>query len=490
MLRACDARGQPVPLTHLPRLPRLLLEVPAPAEPDGAPWLFAGAMDRNLARDLMRLPLTAASQERVVPTRRAHSGHDLSLVPQATLRAGAHYTLALPLSALSEAQAQQNERQPWSVDLHVDDSPAAGAAVRGSFPAPGAAGVSPGLAWAALSFDGEVYGASDGIWLEDTAGFALPGVTQPMACEALDTTAVSCMRWLPRQALARATSYTLRSGQALRDAHGAELEALRIDFTTAAESGTLLPTWQRGVCAVDEQTLDEGCARVLDDRIELRLFPSSNVRVRVELGGKPQLALPRSEGVHIALTGLAPDSEQRVSLSALDAEERETRRELTLRTAATLPTLSISEVYADPAGEEPAQEFVELWNYGARGLPLAGLYLGDSARELGQLIESEAHLAPGARALLVSDAFSAASALDVPPRAGSVLVRVGKTLTPGGLSNRGQALYLRDAAGHRLSATPDRPAPQAGLCLSRIDLDPRAQDPEDFRSGEACTPGD
>ena len=488
-LRACDARGQPASLTNLPRQPTLLLELPATTAPEGPPWLFVGAMDASLARDLARLPLTAASQARLVTTRRALSGHDLALMPESTLHPGADYTLALPLSALSQAQAQLNQHTPWSAALHVDDSSAAGAAVRGSYPAPGAAHVSPRLSWVALSFDGEVYGNDEAIWMEDAAGFAVPGAVESIACDQLDTAAISCRRWLPDTALAAETSYTLRSGGALRDAHGAEVEALQAVFTTAAADEAAMPPWQPGMCAVDEQPLEQGCARVLDDRIALRLFPSPSTRVAVSLDEQHFSMLPQRDGVRLQLTGLSPDAEQALAISGFDAEEHELRREVRLRTAAALPTLAISEVYADPAGREPDQEFVELWNFGPHALPLSGLYLGDSLRERGQPIESNASLAPGARALLVSDAFSEASALDTPPLSGSVLVRMGKALTPSGLSNRGEALYLRDAVGHRLSSAPERPAPQAGQCLSRIGLDPRADEPPNFRLDDVCTPG-
>lgn len=473
---------------NLPRQPRLLLERPASADAQAAPWLFAGAMDPALERDLTRLPLTAASQERVVPTRRMRVGRDLVLAPQAALRAGTSYTLALPLSALSDAQAQLNQHKPWSAALQVDASSQAGAAVRGSFPLAGAARVTPRLSWLALSFDGDVFGSADGIWLEDDAGYAVSGISESAACDALDSAAVSCIRWRPDAALGSEVSYNLRTGQALRDAHGAQLDELQIAFTTAADGEVTEPPWQRAPCAIDEQTLAEGCARVLDDRIALRLFSSPSTRVQVALATRRWTALPQREGVVIELDGLTPDSDQALIISAFDLEARERRSERVLRTAAALPTLAISEVYADPAGREPDQEFVELWNYGARAQPLSGLFLGDASAQ-GQAIESDASLAPDARALLVSDTFSTDSALDAPPRAGTLLVRMGKALTPSGLSNRGEALFLRDAAGHRLSRAPDHPAPQPGQCLQRVGADPHDDDPESFRGAQTCTPG-
>ena len=71
-------------------------------------------------------------------------------------------------------------------------------------------------------------------------------------------------------------------------------------------------------------------------------------------------------------------------------------------------------------------------------------------------------------------------------------MRVGTSLASGGLRNSGEALYLRDAAGHRLSAAPAKPAPQPGVCvLRRDDADPRSGEPSAFERDPAgsCTPG-
>jgi len=484
LLRACDARGQPTPLTSLPRQPLLQLEIEGLTDPDGAPWLFAGAMDEALLRDLARLPLTAASQERLVPLRRARSGRDLLLTPLSPLRAAASYSLALPASATQVDEA-------WSAALRVADSAQAGAALRGSFPAPGAVAVSRQLAWAALSFDGEVSGFEDGIWLEDAAGFAVAGRSEAVACEALDTAAVSCIRFTPDAPLSAGARYALRSGRALQDAHGAELPELYSELGTAVAAEPAGALWQPASCALDEQALAEGCALVLDDRIALQLFPAPSTRVLIALGAQRTAALPAAAGVSIELTGLTPDTEHTLMLAAIDVAQREHVRQLGLRTAPALRTLSISEVYADPSGKEPDQEFVELWNFGNEAVPLGNLYLSDSSDSRGMHIASDASLGPGARALLVSAGYAADSGLDVAPRAGSLLVRVGKALTSGGLSNRGEPLYLRDAGGQRLSAAPGRPAPRAGQCLTRVGSDPRTGEPGsfDYVGAGTCTPG-
>jgi hypothetical protein len=67
---------------------------------------------------------------------------------------------------------------------------------------------------------------------------------------------------------------------------------------------------------------------------------------------------------------------------------------------------------------------------------------------------------------------------------------VGKALAAGGLRNSGEALYLRDAEGRRISAAPGLP-PRTGRCLVRIAADMRTDEEAAFEHSEeaGCTPG-
>jgi len=154
--------------------------------------------------------------------------------------------------------------------------------------------------------------------------------------------------------------------------------------------------------------------------------------------------------------------------------------------------LSIAEVRADPLGPEPAQELVELLNYGTVPIALDGLSLGDRLDAVAPPISTTALLGPSARALLVADAFDGHEPSELQPPAGALLVRVGTSLASGGLRNSGEALYLRDPAGHRLSASPAHPSPRPGVCIVRSDdADMRSGAPSAFvrDPDDSCTPG-
>jgi hypothetical protein len=188
---------------------------------------------------------------------------------------------------------------------------------------------------------------------------------------------------------------------------------------------------------------------------------------------------------------LRPDHDYVLRLERIDAIGGSDAHTHMLHTQPALATLSISEVRADPEGREPDQEYVELLNYGARPQSLRGIALADAPDDAGMTLAQDALLAPGARALLVADTFTTDSALDVPPAVGTQLLRLGKTLTRGGLSNAGEALYLRDADGHRLSASPASPLPRPGLCTVRSSDDPRtgAEGSFVYDPNGGCTPG-
>jgi hypothetical protein len=105
-----------------------------------------------------------------------------------------------------------------------------------------------------------------------------------------------------------------------------------------------------------------------------------------------------------------------------------------------LPPLAITEVLANPAGPEPAQEFVELRNLGTEVVSLLGLRVEDSK---GGDALPDADLPPGAYALVVPSGYDPQSPQDVPPRSGTVLVRVDARIGSDGLSNGGELVRLR-----------------------------------------------
>jgi hypothetical protein len=112
---------------------------------------------------------------------------------------------------------------------------------------------------------------------------------------------------------------------------------------------------------------------------------------------------------------------------------------LALQTPASVPPIVITEVLANAVGAEPAQEYVELRNLGDAPLSLEGLSLGDSRGA--DALPAEV-LGAGAYALVVTSAYEAQGGMDVPPRAGTLLLRIDARLGTDGLSNSGEVVRL------------------------------------------------
>jgi hypothetical protein len=429
-----------------------------------------------LLDDLEKLPLSAAQLSRSVAIRHRWDSSRLEIEPIAALLPGAEYTLALPRKAAASAL------QPLAAALRVDNSPLAGAAVLATFPPAEAGSVPVDMAFALISFDGVVAGSEQGVWLEDERGFAHPAQVEEAACERYDTAAVSCVRVLPQRPLEPGARYALRSGSALKDGHGAALTELRAAFSTQRAAQEEPLAWQSAACAMDEQALPIGCALISDQHVELQLFQNPAVRVLAELDKRRIALLSAAASSPLQFGELVPDRTYTLILESIDASLHAEQISWPLRTAPPLPTLAISEVGADPNGSEPAQEYVELWNFGSAVQSLAGLHLSDDAKALGSPLPEQASVAPGAHALLVNDDFDPLDTRDQTPAPGSAIVRIGKSLTKAGLRNSGERLYLRTTEGYRVSTAPAQPAPREGQCLTRTDRQ------EDWKLSD-CSPG-
>ncbi len=127
------------------------------------------------------------------------------------------------------------------------------------------------------------------------------------------------------------------------------------------------------------------------------------------------------------------------------------------------PHVILNEVLANPLGPEPQQEWVELYNDGSLPVDLDGYLLADLG---GETLLPAALLAPGAFALIVNEGFVEDDGHDVAPFAGTLILRVPK-LGQAGLTNAGEPLSLRDAAGAVVSRFPAGPKTKAGMSLSR-----------------------
>lgn len=490
-LSAHDARGRRIPLDAVARRPEFLLFSARSLEPVEL-ILLVGEPDPELLEDLAALPLRAAHDRRVIPSVASQTRSMLRLAPNVALAPDAPYTLALPGSARVQNGAALGDRGPAFVAaLRTSSSATAGAAWVATLPGAGSTAVPPNLAAAYVALDGEVDGIEAGIWLEAPGGAAVPAAARVVDCAELDTRATTCVRLDLGGTLQPSARYSLRSGHALHDLHGAVVEPLYASFETGGAADLQPPAFEPLPCLADEREAAFGCLLTGDAWIEIRVRADESVRVALRSWERPAgtgtlraAQLTAAGDARLRVGGLKLGAPFELALLAIDLAGNSTEAQIESATVPALATLSIAEVLADPEGPDRAQEYVEIENFGGAEVPVQDIRLADANDATPAVIASEVELLPGARALLVTDDFDPTAGA-IPP--GTRLIRVGSSLTAGGLANAGEQLFLRDGDRHRLSAAPMRPA-VSGRCLQRLPSDPRSGTPEDFADG-ACSPG-
>lgn len=493
-LRATDWSGEPADAGDLPRRPRLTLLNGAGFAPIAdAILLLHGSADPEVRKDLERAPLLAAHRSRVIAVKQVLSPTGATLVPEVALDADTDYTLALAGWA-QDARGDRidDEGMPSLHPLHTAAGADGGARVVASWPADGATGVGTNLDAVVVAFDGTVQDGEHGVWLQGPDALAVAAHVAAGECAAIapEQAYAFCVRVEPAQRLAPNAAYALMVGAAAIDAHGAPVGPWRAQFRSGSGDDPNPPKLVMSACAIDEQPMALGCALIDDASIALHVQADEPVSMRLRAGDMQTTALAPAGDATLELRGLPPDHGIALALTLTDSSGNRSELSAKLRTLPPLATLSIAELRADPLGPEPQQEFVELWNYGARAIDLGGFTLSDKRDAPGQALPS-ARIEPHARVLLVADAFDPSEPRDVAPPPGATLIRVGKSLATSGLSNSGEPLFLRDALGRRVSAAPASPRPRSGVCNVRVSDDMRdgSDGSFDYAAGEGCTPG-
>jgi hypothetical protein len=235
-------------------------------------------------------------------------------------------------------------------------------------------------------------------------------------------------------------------------------------------------------CGPGELAMGPGCAALLDDRVVVTSADAPLLWM-LDVGGGARIE-PALPGERFAVKGLSPLTHLTLSGTATDLAGIETAFTVEGDTSAAVPHVVINEVLANPTGPEPAQEWVELVNDGLTKVPLAGFVLEDDS---GGVSLPNAIVAPGAFVLLVSESYVPGDGSDVPPRAGTPLLRVAHL----GLSNGGETLRLRSPDGSSVSSFPALASRAAGVSVARRVPEALDDEPRSFGSsdGEGASPG-
>ena len=487
-VRVTAQNGMPARLDAAPEWPIIEIDLSAPLDEPGSCVFLVAADPADVADNLASAPIRAATRDATVRVALAVEGPTVRLTPLARLARGTSY--ALGVASWARAGGGPPLGEPHVVALRVRDDGTAGARVAGAWPADGTSGVPTNIAMAAVRFDGDVDPVGLRIDLLGSHGAAVEGDRSLRACSDIGWSDGTCAVFVPREALAPAATYRLFVPGDVLDATGAPLGPWSAEITTANDITPRIALDELP-CALDETTVDGACVLADDDRITIRAHATGPARFFASAEGSVASAVAPRGDATLTLRGLGPSREVAVDLRTIDLAGRETVTLVPASTTEPLARVFITEVRADPRGPEPAQELVEVLNSAAVPIDLQGFALSDRADREGDVVIGSVLVAAGARALFVADSFDPRQPDDPAVPDGVVLVHIGASLGSGGLSNAGEPLFLRDAAGRRISAAPAMRAPGPGICLVRVSTDGRTGEADAFAPDPAggCSPG-
>ncbi|HEY3236916.1 MAG TPA: lamin tail domain-containing protein [Polyangiaceae bacterium] len=214
-------------------------------------------------------------------------------------------------------------------------------------------------------------------------------------------------------------------------------------------------------CGADELPIGPGCARVGDDRVVIR--SASQPLLWLIRADRSTVVQPLQPGGFVVAGSLEPDTQYELRAATVDLAATLEPWALSLRMLPIQERVVLNEVLANPAGPEPAQEWVELVNDGLKPVSLGGWLLEDTG---GSAALPDFELLPQSFVLIVGQDYAADGVYDLPPADGVAILRVPK-LAKNGLSNLGEPLALREPSGTVVSRFPALAAPKSGVSAAR-----------------------
>lgn len=438
-----DALGASWTSDSTPWLPEFRIAIPdAPDSWRGNVWLFSDVRRAVIAEDLARAPIRVANLARSVPLEITWRSNEVSARPDVQLEPG-RYVLAL--------EGEAPFVSPWAREFVVAEL--GGARLENTWPPSEASAVPAGLSHLYVRFGGEV----DGQLQIHGPGGGVGYESVEIACGDFGWPSGYCLRLDLAGPLRRGSRYTFDS-RAMTDWTGRALTR-RMSFHTVTAAQTQLVAIE---CSDEEVALPWGCALLDDESLTLRARFDGPIRARLESPFRTVRTVSIHGELRIELDPIPPQTEFDIHLELVDLAGNETFYSANVATLPPLPRVYISEVRCDPFGREPQQEYVELFNESAETVDLSDWHLSDAPSREGDRLSGA--IPSGGRVLIVADAFDPSGGEDVPVPPGTPLIRIGTSIASGGLSNSGEALFLRNPQGQRIASFPARPSPGEGDC--------------------------
>ncbi len=229
-----------------------------------------------------------------------------------------------------------------------------------------------------------------------------------------------------------------------------------ISLPTPDANDTEPPALTALSCAATERNDTQICIAEGPLSASLRFATDEQAEVSLILDGSGRtgmLSVSWSTEHHVAMTGLEPGVPASVSLMIKDINENKDEIEISV-TGQDGPPIAITEVLADPNGPEPAQEFIEIMNFGAYEIDLSGWMIDDNgdANGTNNLIKDNTVLASGQTAVVASAAYNPQDGQDPAPDPAALMIILDSTICSNGLKNsEAETVELYDASGRLVS---------------------------------------
>jgi hypothetical protein len=307
-------------------------------------------------------------------------------------------------------------------------------------PLDGASDVPTNLSRVVARFSKPVTGVDEAsLWLEGPSGRLPAQLVVSALCAAQPS--ATCYELRPRTALPPLQLARLRVGGAVRDLRGQLVLGGMPSFAVGASPDHKTPQAE-----------------------EVRVQHADNCLVVRLKSGEPTDAVLRSSWGDVRSSAGATEHEVWLPTAATAAGTFELRlsdlagneaQPIEGAVEAAAAAVAITEVLANPAGPEPAQELIELLNISAAPVDLGAWIVDDRDDGVDESVLPSAILLPGQYAVVVGPKFDLASGSDPAPAPGSLLLRLSKPLGGNGLANSGERIVLRDGQRRLVSAYGD-----------------------------------
>lgn len=312
-------------------------------------------------------------------------------------------------------------------------------------PAAGAAGVPLNLAAVLVRFPTPVAVPAGALTVAAAGQPTTVAAPEPIECPAGDIGMGTCYRLALVDLLLPSVTYVVSLHDGATAADGAAVSAGVVgQFATAAELDLRAP-------AISALTVEPSgpCLRVslqTDEPAAVVVLLRGSIGERTVSAG----AGTTQFSVAASVAAFAGGSDLEVVARATDAAGNVAESAgVAVSVPEGLLPIAITEVLANAAGPEPAQEFIEIRNLGDAPVDVGGLSIEDAKAAD---VLPPAVLEVGAYALIVPSGFDPAGGADVPPRGGTVLMRVDARLGSDGMTNGGEVVRLRNGAGTVVSS--------------------------------------